>query len=227
MKISVLVPVYNEEKTIAQILKKVKAVDLEKEIIVVDDGSTDSTRQILLSLKDPEIRIFYHDKNKGKGAALSTAVKEATGDIILFQDADLEYDPREYKALTEPIINGMADVVYGSRLIGGKPQRVYMFWHKVGNSLLSLLTNILFNTTLSDMETGYKVFRREIFEKIKIKSKRFSVEPEITAKVCKKKFRIYEMPISYYGRTYAEGKKITWRQGISAIFTLLWYRFFD
>lgn len=228
MKVSVLIPVYNEKATIAEILKRVKAVGLEKEIIIVDDGSTDSTREFLKTLKDSEIKVFLHEKNQGKGAALRTAIKESCGDIIIFQDADLEYDPGEYKALIGPIIDGRADVVYGSRLSGGRPQRVYMFWHKVGNNLLTFLTNILFNNTLTDMETGYKVFRRDVIKNLKLKANGFSVEPEITAKVFKNRNnRIYEVPISYYGRSYKEGKKITWRQGFGAIFSLLWFRFFD
>ncbi len=227
MKISVLIPVYNEKTTIAEILKRVKAVELEKEIVIVDDGSTDSTREFLKTLKDSEIKVFLHEKNQGKGAALRTAIKESCGDIIIFQDADLEYDPSEYKALIEPIKDGIADVVYGSRLTGGKLQRVYMFWHKIGNRLLTFLVNILYNTTLTDMETGYKAFRSDIIKNMKLNSTDFAIEAEITAKIFKKKLRVYELPISYYGRNYEEGKKITWRDGFAAIRAILKYRFFD
>ena len=227
MKLSVVVPVYNEKRTLEEILKRVKAVDIEKEIIVVDDGSTDGTREILKNIQEDGISIYYHDKNKGKGAALKTGFKHVSGDIVIIQDADLEYDPIEYPALIEPIKKGLADVVYGSRLSGGQPQRVYMFWHKLGNTFLTLLTNFLYNATLTDMETGYKVFKSGITKNLSIKSRGFSVEPEMTAKIFKRKYRVYEVPISYYGRTYEEGKKITWRQGFSAIWTLLWYRIFD
>lgn len=227
MKISVIVPVYNERNTIREIIRRIIAVPLDKQIIIVDDGSSDGTREILSNLKNSDIKILFHVKNMGKGAALRTGISHATGDIIITQDADLEYDPNEYFELIKPIVAGNADVVYGSRLSGGKPQRVYLFWHKLGNNFLSLVTNILFNATLSDMETGYKVFKREIFEKIKIKSSGFAVEPEITAKVFKNKYRVYEVPISYYGRTYAEGKKITWKHGFEALSALLKFRFFD
>lgn len=227
MKLSVVIPVYNEKRTIEEILKRVKAVDIEKEIIVVDDGSTDGTREILKNIQEDGISIYYHDKNKGKGAALRTGFRYVTGDIVIIQDADLEYDPNEYPALIEPIKKGFADVVYGSRLSGGRPQRVYMFWHKLGNAFLTLLTNFLYNTTLTDMETGYKVFKSQVIKNLTINSKGFSVEPEITAKIFKRKYRVYEVPISYYGRTYEEGKKISWKHGLSAIWTLLWYRFFD
>jgi len=228
MKISVIVPVYNERNSIAEIIKRIGAVALEKQVIVVDDGSSDGTREVLSRLgQDNNIKVLFHDKNRGKGAALRTGISQATGDIIITQDADLEYDPSEYPELIKPILMGNADVVYGSRLRGGKPQRVYLFWHKLGNDFLTLITNILFNTTISDMETGYKVFRREVFEKVKIRSSGFAVEPEITAKIFKNKFRVYEIPISYYGRTYQEGKKITWKHGFEAIFALFWFKFFD
>ena len=212
MKISVVIPVFNEEKTIIDIINKVQNVDIDKEIIIVDDGSTDFTRKILKDLKQDNIKVFLHDKNLGKGSALKTGFSHANGDIIIIQDADLEYDPVEYTRLIEPIVMGHADVVYGSRLSGGRPQRVYMFWHKVGNNILTLFTNILYNTTLTDMETGYKVFKREVIEGINIKSRDFTVEAELTAKIFKKKFVVYELPISYYGRDYSEGKKIRWYQ---------------
>lgn len=227
MKVSVLIPVYNEERTIEEILRRVKNVRLEKEIVVVDDGSKDSTRDFLRALKDQEIKVFFHEKNLGKGAALRTAIKEAQGDIVIFQDADLEYDPQEYLALIDPIIRGQADVVYGSRLSGGKPQRAYMYWHKLGNNFLTFMINILFNTMLTDMETGYKAFKRDVIQGLNLRSNDFSIEPEITAKILKKKLRVYETSISYYGRNYEEGKKITWRDGFSAIWAILKYRFVD
>jgi glycosyltransferase involved in cell wall biosynthesis len=227
MKISVVMPVFNEEKTIADIVKKIQNIAIDKEIIIVDDGSTDGTRDILKKLKEDGIKIFYHDRNSGKGAALKTGFSKAEGDIIIIQDADLEYDPSEYHNLIEPIITGHADVVYGSRLSGGRPQRVYMFWHKVGNNILTLLTNILYNTTLTDMETGYKVFRKEVVKDMNIVSKGFSVEPELTAKIFKKRLRVYELPISYYGRNYSDGKKIKWYHALSAIWVLIKYKFID
>ena len=227
--LSLVMPVYNEKGTLSEIIQKVLKLDILKEVIVVDDGSSDGTGEIIKNTDfGPKVKKFFHKKNEGKGRALATGFKNATGEIIAVQDADLEYDPEEFKDLTRPIQMGLADVVYGSRLSGGKPQRVYMFWHKLGNSVITLTANILYNSTLSDLETCYKVFRKEVIKDIEIKSKGFSVEPEITAKILKKKrLRIYEMPISYYGRTYEEGKKITWRQGISAIFTLFYYRFFN
>ena len=227
--LSVVMPVYNEKATITKIIKKVLEVDIVKELIVVDDHSTDGTGDMLKSLPlDERVKIFYHGKNMGKGAALRTGFKYVTGDVAVIQDADLEYDPVEFIAMIKPIVDGVADVVYGSRLTGGKPQRVHMFWHKVGNTFLSLLTNILYNSTLSDMETCYKMFRKEAIDGINIRANDFSVEPEITAKILKnKKLRVYEVPISYYGRTYAEGKKISWKHGFGAIFTLFKYRFID
>jgi glycosyltransferase involved in cell wall biosynthesis len=227
MKLSVLVPVYNEKGTIEQILKRIKSVDIDKEIIVVDDGSTDGTKEVLSALKEPGIKLIFHQKNLGKGAALRTAIKEASGDIVIFQDADLEYDPNDYASLIKPITEGMADVVYGSRMLGGKLQRVYMFWHKLGNNFLTFLVNLLYNTTLTDMETGYKVFKREVIKSLNLKSNDFAIEPEITAKIFKKKYRVYETSISYYGRNYEEGKKISWRDGFPAIWTILKYRFVD
>ncbi len=227
--LSVVMPVYNEKGTVLAIIDKVLALGMLKELIIVDDGSTDGTREILKKAAlGPKVKKFFHGKNRGKGAALKTGFKEATGGIVTVQDADLEYSPEEFKNLVEPIKSGVADVVYGSRLSGGKPQRVYMFWHKIGNGLITLIANILYNSTLTDIETCYKVFKRDVIKGIDIKSKGFSVEPEITAKILKKKdIRVYEIPISYYGRTYREGKKITWRHGFSAIATLFWYRFFN
>jgi len=228
MQISVVIPVYNEVSTIREIVVRVQAVDLDKEIIIVDDGSTDGTREQLqgFTLSQENVRVFYHDRNQGKGAALRTGFEIATGDIIIIQDADLEYDPREYAVLLEPILDGRADVVYGSRFLGG-PHRVLFFWHYVGNKFLTLLSNMLTNLNLTDMETCYKVFKREVLNDLKLKSNRFGFEPEFTAKIAKKGFRVYETSISYSGRTYAEGKKIGWKDGVKAIFAILWFRFFD
>ncbi len=227
MKVSVVVPVYNEVRTIEEIISCVHAVPLEKEIIIVDDGSTDGTRPRLQEIsREKDVKVLYHDRNQGKGAALRTGFEAATGDVIIIQDADLEYDPREYPLLLEPILDGKADVVYGSRFLSG-PHRVLFFWHYVGNRFLTLLSNALSNLNLSDMETCYKAFRREILSDITIKSNRFGFEPEFTMKVAKRGLRIYEVPISYHGRTYAEGKKIDWRDGVKAIFALVWFRFFD
>ncbi|UCF02458.1 MAG: glycosyltransferase family 2 protein [Deltaproteobacteria bacterium] len=228
MKISVVIPVYNEVTSIKEIVNRVQAVDLEKEIIIVDDGSTDGTREQLkeISLAQKNVRVFYHDQNQGKGAALRTGFEVTTGDIVIIQDADLEYDPREYPVLLEPILDGRADIVYGSRFLGG-PHRVLFFWHYLGNKFLTLLSNALTNLNLTDMETCYKVFRREVLSDMQFKSNRFGFEPEFTAKIAKKDFRIYETPISYSGRTYAEGKKIGWKDGVKAIFAIVWFRFFD
>jgi glycosyltransferase involved in cell wall biosynthesis len=226
MKLSVVIPVYNEIATIEEILNRVKSVSLEKEIIVVEDASTDGTREWLQKLDDPDIKVFFHDKNRGKGAALRTGFEEVAGEIVIVQDADLEYDPREYDRLIEPIIDGRADVVYGSRFTGG-PQRVLFFWHYVGNKFLTLLSNMLTNLNLSDMETCYKIFRAELLEKITITSDRFGFEPEITAKFARLHCRIYEVPISYSGRNYEEGKKITWKDGLAAFFHIVRFRFFD
>jgi glycosyltransferase involved in cell wall biosynthesis len=224
----VVIPVYNEVGTIKEIVSRVQAVDLEKEIIIVDDGSTDGTPELLqeITLSHENVRVLYHDLNQGKGAALRTGFEGATGDIVIIQDADLEYDPREYPVLLEPILDGRADVVYGSRFLGG-PHRVLFFWHYLGNRFLTLLSNALTNVNLSDMETCYKVFRREVLSDIQLKSNRFGFEPEFTAKIAKKGFRIYETPISYSGRTYAEGKKIGWKDGVKAIVAIVWFRFFD
>ncbi|HZT96010.1 MAG TPA: glycosyltransferase family 2 protein [Chloroflexota bacterium] len=230
MKLSVVVPTYNEQATLAQVLHAVRSVELnglDKEIVVVDDGSRDRTAEVLGEFESyPEFKIIHHERNRGKGAAVRTGFSVATGDIFIIQDADLEYDPVEYPQLLEPIVAGHADVVYGSRLSGGRPQRVYMFWHLVGNRLLTLLTNLLFNSTLTDMETGYKVFRREVVQGFRLRENDFRIEPEMTAQVLKNpNLRVYELPISYYGRTYDEGKKITWRDGLKAVSVLLRCRF--
>ena len=230
MKLSIVMPVYNEKETILKIVEKVIALDIEKEIIIVDDCSTDGTCELIkekLDGKYPELRVFYHVANQGKGAALRTGFKHVNGEIVTIQDADLEYEPEEFKDLIKPITDGFADVVYGSRLSGGKPQRMYLFWHLVGNKFLTLIANLLYNTTISDMETCYKVMTKRVLDSISLKSKRFNIEPEITAKIFKQHYRVYEMPISYYGRDYSEGKKISWIDGFSAIWTLIKYRFMD
>jgi glycosyltransferase involved in cell wall biosynthesis len=229
--LSILMPVYNEAKTIHEIIKKVEEADIgdvRKELIIVDDGSKDGTRDLLRELsQNSRYKIYFHGQNMGKGAALRTALHYATGDIVLVQDADLEYDPAEYAELIKPVIEGRADVVYGSRLTGGKVARAFNFWHYLGNKLLTFITNILYNAILSDMETCYKVFRADVIKSFLIKSNRFDFEPEITAKVLKRKYKLYEMPISYYGRDFAEGKKITWRDGFAAVWALVKYRFVD
>jgi glycosyltransferase involved in cell wall biosynthesis len=245
-KLSVVIPVYNEKATIDEILRRVLDTDMRMEILIVDDCSTDGTRQILeemakrqangegtmaaqdggdtIALRD--LRIFFQAKNQGKGAALRKGFAETTGDIVLVQDADLEYDPRDYAKLLEPILDGRADVVYGSRFLGG-PQRVHYFWHYVANKGLTLLSDIFTNLKLTDMETCYKVFRKEVLQGIQLKSDRFGFEPEITAKIAKGKWRIYEVPISYAGRTYEEGKKITWKDGVQALWCIIRFRFSD
>lgn len=228
MKLSVIIPVFNEKNSITKIIKKVEDVDIPKEIILIDDFSSDGTREIIRdSIDGDNIIKLYHPENLGKGAAIRTGIKSITGDIAIIQDADMEYDPNDYFKLIEPIKRGDADVVYGSRLSGGAPQRVYMFWHLMGNRFLSFMTNLLYNTTLTDMETGYKVFRADIIKSLDLRSNRFEIEPEITAKIFKRKYRVYELPISYYGRTYGEGKKITWKDGFGALWTLVKYRFVD
>jgi glycosyltransferase involved in cell wall biosynthesis len=223
MKLSVVIPVYNEEGTIREIYDAVRAVDIDKEIILVDDFSTDGTREILQGLADENTRVFMHDRNMGKGAALRTGFKNVAGDIVIIQDADLEYDPNQYPKLIQPIVDGKADVVYGSRFVTGDYRRVLFFWHSLGNKFLTLLSNMFTNLNLTDMETCYKVFRREVLEKITIEENRFGFEPEITAKISKMDVRIYEMGISYSGRTYKEGKKIGWKDGISALKCILKY----
>lgn len=224
MKLTIIIPVYNEIETIHGVIKKVEETPFDKEIIIVDDGSTDGTRNILKGCRD-EVKVLYHESNKGKGSAIRTALPHITGDMVIIQDADLEYDPSEYPRLIAPILEGKADVVYGSRFLGG-PHRVFFFWHAVGNKLITTLSNILTDLNLSDMETGYKVFRTEVLKKIKIESKRFGFEPEITAKIAKMGCRIYEIPISYWGRDYSEGKKINWKDGVAAIYWLIKYNLF-
>jgi glycosyltransferase involved in cell wall biosynthesis len=228
MKLSVVIPVFNEKNTIEEIIGRVQAVEVgfEKEIIVVDDASKDGTRQILESLNQSDIKIYHHSNNQGKGAALRTGFSKAEGDIILIQDADLEYDPKDYPKLLEPLLDGRADAVFGSRFLGG-PHRVLFFWHYVGNKLLTTLSNMFSNMNLSDMETCYKVFKRELLDKITLKSKRFGIEPEITIKFAKLKCRIYEVPISYSGRDYSEGKKIGWKDGLAAVFHIVKFKFFN
>ena len=228
MKLSVIVPVYNERNTIQEILRRVRAVDLgeiRKEIIIVDDGSADGTYDILRLEEDSTTRVLRHDVNRGKGAAIRTALPHATGGLVVIQDADLEYDPDDYRLLIAPILKKRASVVYGSRFTG--EHRDMLFWHLLGNRFLSLVTNVLYNTTLTDMETCYKMFTSEALEGVTISSDRFDFEPEITAKMLKKKIRIYEVPVSYVGREYTEGKKITWRDGFRALYTLFKYRFVD
>ncbi|MFQ5670201.1 MAG: glycosyltransferase [Acidobacteriota bacterium] len=223
MKLSVVMPVYNEINTIEEILRRVRAVPLEKEIIVVDDGSRDGTRDFLRELEWPEVKVLYHETNQGKGAALSTGFQHTTGDVVVIQDGDLEYHPDEIPGLIAPILGGKADVVYGSRFLGAR--RVFMFSHWLGNQVLTLLSNLLFNTTLTDMETCYKAFRGDVARSLRLKARGFGCEPEITARVFRRGLRVYEIPISYDGRTYVEGKKITWRDGFKAIYWLLRCRF--
>ncbi len=225
MKLTIVIPVYNELSTIEEILTLVKAAPVaDKEIILVDDFSTDGTRELLKDKIEAQVdKVIYQPRNFGKGFALKTGFQHATGDIVIVQDADLEYDPQEYPAMIEPIINDKADVVYGSRFVGGGPHRVVYFWHYVGNRLLTLLSNMLTNINLTDMETCYKAFRREIIQSIDIREHRFGFEPEITAKIARRRIRIYEIGISYYGRTYAEGKKIGWRDGVKAVWCILKY----
>ena len=220
--ISFVVPAYNEASSLQDVLQRVYTLPLRAEVIAVDDGSTDRTAEILERFAESHGLIaIRHDRNRGKGAAVRTGIARSTGEVVLIQDADMEYDPSDVPALIEPIERGAADVVFGSRLRGGRPQRAYLFWHLVANRLLSLTTNILFNTTLSDMETGYKAFRVEVLRSLDLREDDFAIEPEITAKICLQKFRIYELPIAYYGRTYAEGKKITWRDGVKALRVLV------
>jgi len=236
VKLSVLVPVYNEERTLEEVVRRVCAVQMAKEIILVDDASKDRSREILDRLKDQsrrandplnQIKVFFQSENQGKGAAIKTAISHVTGDVVIVQDADLEYDPKDYPALLEPIQDGSADVVYGTRFAGGGAHRVLFFWHSLGNRTLTLLSNMLTNLNLSDMEVGYKVFRAEVLKSIELKSNRFGFEPEITMKLAKKRYRFYEVPISYHGRTYEEGKKITWKDGLAALYCMIRFRFSD
>jgi len=230
VKLSVLIPVYNEVNTLEEAVRRVRSVRLPKEIIVVDDGSTDGSRELLKRLETEtkplndslnQLKVHFQPMNQGKGAAIRSALSHVTGDIVIIQDADLEYDPQDYMRLLEPILSGKADVVFGTRFYGGAAHRVLFFWHYVGNQLLTLLSNILTNLNLTDMEVGYKVFRTDVLKKIEIKSNRFGFEPEITIKVAKQKCRVYEVPISYHGRTYAEGKKITWKDGFVTLYALI------
>jgi glycosyltransferase involved in cell wall biosynthesis len=236
VKLSVLVPVYNEERTLEEIVRRVCAVPMPKEIILVDDGSRDRSREILTRLQEENqraagspntLKVFFQAHNEGKGAALKVAIDHVTGDVVIIQDADLEYDPKDYPSLLEPIQAGIADVVYGTRFAGGGAHRVLFFWHSMGNRVLTLLSNMMTNLNLSDMEVGYKVFRAEALKSIELKSKRFGFEPEITMKLAKKHYRFYEVPISYHGRTYEEGKKITWKDGLAALYYVIRFRFAD
>jgi glycosyltransferase involved in cell wall biosynthesis len=227
MNLSVVIPVYNEVDNIREILKRVEAQKLASEIIVVDDGSTDGTRKVLAELDGNQtVRVILHEHNKGKGAAVVTGFKAARGEILLIQDADLEYDPRDYPQILKPIEEGIADVVYGSRFLGG-PRRVAMYWHMIANKMLTTMTNILYNTILTDMETGYKVFRRNVIEGMTIHSRRFDFEPEVTAKVLKRHYRIFEVPITFNPRDYSQGKKIKLKDAFAAVWTLIKYRFID
>jgi len=227
MKISVIIPVYNECNTIQEIIRKVQATGIPNEIVIVDDGSSDGTRQVLEEMKGKEkVRVILHEKNMGKGSAVRTGFTHATGDVIIIQDADLEYDPREYPNLLKPIQEGLADVVYGSRFLGAA-RRPILFWNMVANKILTLVTNILYNNILSDMETGYKVFRKEVVDGMTLHAKRFDFEPEFTAKILKRKYSIVEVPIAFYPRDYSQGKKIHMRDAFEAMWTLVKYRFVD
>jgi len=227
VKLSIVIPAYNEKNTIKEVIERVRATPYDKEIIIVDDGSIDGSREILKEIENnPDLKIFYHEKNTGKGAALRTGFRYVTGDIVIIQDADLEYDPVEYGNLIKPILDGKADVVYGSRFLGG-PHRVLYYWHSVANRILTTFSNIMTNLNLTDMETCYKVFNREVLQNISIKSNRFGVEPEITAKVARLDARVYEIPISYSGRKYSEGKKIGWKDAVSAFFFIVKFKIFN
>ncbi|MFX0134493.1 MAG: glycosyltransferase family 2 protein [Candidatus Hodarchaeota archaeon] len=224
MKLSVIMPVFNEKNTLKEIIKRVNKIEIDKEIIIVDDGSTDGSTDILRNINEDNIKVIFHERNKGKGAAIRTALEHINGDMIVIQDADLEYPPEQYTDLMKPILEGNADVVYGTRFIG--VHRVFLFWHYMGNKFLTFITNLLYNTMLTDMETCYKVFTKKALAGIQIKSNGFDVEPELTAKIFKKKYlRVVEVPCVYYGRDYSEGKKITWKDSIPAILALIKYRF--
>ena len=224
-KLSVVIPVYNEKKSLLEILQRVQAVPIEKEIILVDDFSTDGTRDLLQNLEKQKFKVLYHERNRGKGAALRTGFQHATGDFVIVQDADLEYDPNDYPKLLQPILDGRADVVYGSRFSGDRRNMTSL--HTLGNVLLTGITNVFYRTSITDMETCYKLFRRETIQGIRIECDRFNFEPEVTAKLLKRRLRIVEVPISYSARSFSEGKKITWRDGFSAVWTLIKYRFTD
>ena len=226
MKLSVVMPVYNEIRTIEEIIRRVKAVDIDKEIVIVDDCSTDGTREYLQKMNDPIIRVFFHEKNTGKGAAVRMGIAQTTGDVIVIQDADLEYNPQEYHQLLEPILDGRADVVYGSRF-RGSAIRVHLFWHSLGNKLLTVLSNMFTNLNLTDMEVCYKMFKGGVLRKIRLRSNRFGFEPEVTAKVARMGCHIYEIPVSYSGRDYSEGKKIGWKDALVAFYCIIRYHFFD
>ena len=227
MKLSVVIPVFNEKASIRDVVHRVEAVDYDKEIILVDDFSTDGSRAILEEYKNQkDYHVLFHARNRGKGAALRTGFTHATGDVVIIQDADMEYDPKDYPMLLMPILDGRADVVYGSRFLGG-PHRVLFYWHSVGNKFLTTLSNMFTNLNLTDMETGYKVFSKKVIDSITLKCDRFGFEPEITSKIAKKNFRIYEVPISYSGRDYSEGKKITWKDGVAALWFIIRFRFSD
>jgi glycosyltransferase involved in cell wall biosynthesis len=227
MKLSVVIPVYNERRTIQEIINRVQKVDIEKELIIVDDFSTDGTREYLQQLESENIKVFFHEHNKGKGAALQTGFQHVSGDVVVIQDADLEYNPEEYHLLIKPILDNKADVVYGSRFLTGSERRVLFFWHSLGNKFLTFLSNMFTDLNLSDMETCYKMFRTAVLKKITIEQNGFGFEPEFTVKVAKAKFKIYEVGISYYGRDYSEGKKIGWKDGIKVLWYLVKYRFFS
>ena len=227
MKLSIIIPVFNEYETICELIRRVDAVQLDKEIIIVDDGSTDGSRDLLNKYEGRDgFKVVYQSKNMGKGRSLRTGFEKAEGEIIIIQDADLEYNPKDYPILLEPILDGRADVVYGSRFLGG-PHRVLFFWHSLGNRFLTTLSNIFTNLNLTDMETGYKVFRRSVLDSISLRCNRFGFEPEFTAKVARNKFIIYEVPISYAGRNYSAGKKINWKDGVAAIWFIVRFRFFS
>jgi len=236
VNLSVLIPVYNEARTLEEVVRRVRTAHFAKEIILVDDGSVDGSREILKRLEEEsarasnplnQLKVFFHPVNQGKGAALKTALNHATGDVVIVQDADLEYDPKDYAILLEPIQAGLAEVVYGTRFAGGGAHRVLFFWHSMGNRLLTMISNMLTNLNLSDMEVGYKVFRAEALKGVELRSKRFGFEPEITMKLAKRGCRFYEVPISYHGRTYEEGKKITWKDGVAALYYMIRYRLGD